>query len=163
MVWVSSGQWDMIQASGKKIQAESQRNPGGAQRKVIKNVASNQGLLLKTAIFHPVDSSVCESHTTATSIQDQLLGVNIKTIEELHGAGVLQDLGNLYPRRDKLQHVAVILDRSGLVLGSVAHLQGILQHGDELLDLAVVQEMSGNAACRSQALQEVHPLGPLAV
>ena len=99
---VSSGQWDMIQAGGKKRQADWQRNPRGAQRKVIKNVASNQGILLKTAIFHPVDSSVCKSHTTATSIQDQLLCVNIKTIEELHGAGVLQDLGNLYSRRDEL-------------------------------------------------------------
>lgn len=45
----------------------------------------------------------------------------------------------------------------------MAHLQGVLQDSDELLNLAVVQEMSGDAACGSQPLQEVYPLGPLAV
>lgn len=120
--------------------------------------------ILKTAIFHPVDSRVCESYTTgAASLQNQFLGVNIKTIEKLHGARIPQDLRDLSSRRDELQHVAVILDWPRLVLGSMTHLQGVLQDSDELFNLAVVQEMSGDAACSSQPFQEVYPFSPLAV
>jgi hypothetical protein len=43
---------------------------------------------------------------------NHLLRVHIKTIEELHGAGILEDFRNLRPRGDKLKHVTVILDGS---------------------------------------------------
>lgn len=115
------------------------------------------------AITPPVDSRVCESYTTATSFLNQFLSVNIKTIEKLHGTSIPKDLRDLCTRRNELQHVAVILDRPRLVLGSMTHLQGVLQDGDELLNLAVVQEVSRDAACSSQSFQKVYPFGPLAI
>lgn len=46
-------------------------------------------------------SVVRESHPAAAFI-DQILRVNIKTIEELHCARILEDFGNLCARRDEL-------------------------------------------------------------
>lgn len=141
-----------------------QDNPKGFHGKTTETEQWHpSGNLEETAIFHPVDSRVCESYTTATSLQNQFLSVNIKTIEKLHGASIPQDLRDLRTRRNELQHIAVILDRPRLVLGSMTHLQGVLQDGDELLNLAVVQEMSRDAACSSQSFQEVYPFSPLAV
>lgn len=59
----------------------------------------------------PVDSRVCKSYA-ATAVVDQFLRVNIKSIEELHGIRVFENLGHLCASRDKLQHVTVVLDRS---------------------------------------------------
>jgi hypothetical protein len=105
---------------------------------------------------------VRESHPAA-AFADQFLRVNIKTIEELHSARVLEDFGNLRASRYELQHITVILDGSRAVLGSVAHLQGVFQHSNELLDLAIVQGVTGDAPGSGQSLQQVHPFIPLTV
>jgi hypothetical protein len=105
---------------------------------------------------------VRKSHPAAAFI-DELLSVHIKTIEELHRARVLEDLGNLRACRNELQHITVILDGSRTVLSSVAHLQGVFQHGNELLDLAIVKGMARDTPASCQSLQQVHPLIPLPV
>lgn len=94
---------------------------------------------------------------------NELLRINIKTIEELHGATVFQDPSYLRPGRDELEHVTIILDGPGTMLGSVTHLQRVLQHGDQLLDLAIVQGMPGDAAPGGQSLEKVDPFIPFPV
>jgi len=49
------------------------------------------------------------------------------------------------------------------MFGSVPHLEGVLQDGDELLDLAIVQHPGWNPALGSKTLQEIYPLSPLPV
>lgn len=80
---------------------------------------------------------------------DQFLRVNIETVEELHCIGVLEDLGNLRSCGNELEHITVILDGSGAVLGSVAHFQGVFQDSDQLLDLAVVESVARDATSSS--------------
>lgn len=94
---------------------------------------------------------------------NHLLRVHIKTIEELHGAGILEDFRDLRSRGDKLKHVTVILDGSRAMLGGMAHLQGVFQNSDELLDLAVVQGVSGDTTSSGKSFQKVHPFIPLPV
>lgn len=108
-------------------------------------------------------NSVDRKSHPAAAFANQFLRVNIKTIEELHSARVLENFGNLGASRDELQHITVILDGSRAVLSSMAHLQGIFQHSDELLDLAIVQGMAGNAPTSGQSLQQVYPFIPLPV
>lgn len=94
---------------------------------------------------------------------DQLLRVNIKTIEELHGGSILQDPRDLRPGRNELEHVTIILDGPRAMLGSMAHLKRVLEHGDQLLDLAVVQGMPRDAAPGGQPLEKVDPFIPFSV
>lgn len=92
-----------------------------------------------------------------------VLRLDIQVVQLLHSCGIFENLRNLRTSRDELQDVSVILQRPALMLGSMAHLQGVLQDGDELFDLIVVQDTSGYPPLRSQAFQQVGPLCPLAV
>lgn len=65
--------------------------------------------------------------------------------------------------RNELQDVAIVLQRPALLLGGVPHLERVLQDGDELLDLAIVEHPRWNPALGSQSLEQVHPLSPLAI
>ena len=67
-------------------------------------------------------------------------------VQVFHGNGIFQNLCNLGSSRNKLEHISVILDGSGLVLGRMSHFQRILQHGDQLFDLSIIQHTSGNPA-----------------
>ena len=94
---------------------------------------------------------------------DQLLRVNIKNIEELHGASIFQDPRYLRSRRNELEHVTIVLDGPRTMLGSMAHLQGIFQHSNQLLDLTIVQSVPRNAPPGGQPLEKKDPFIPLPV
>lgn len=49
------------------------------------------------------------------------------------------------------------------MLGSVPHLERVLENGDKLLDLSIVKDSGGDPPLGGKPLQEVHPLGPLPV
>ena len=49
------------------------------------------------------------------------------------------------------------------MLSRMSHLQTILQDGNKLLDLTVIQHARGNSSFGRKSLQKVNPLGPLAV
>lgn len=114
-----------------------------------------------------METNICSRagkfHTAVTSVLDALLGFNIETIKGVHGIGILQDLGHLGASGNQLQHIPIILDGSGLMFGSMPHLQGVLQHGDELLDLAVIQDPGRDAALGGQPFQEIYPFSPLTI
>lgn len=86
-------------------------------------------------------------------VLDLALGGDVQPVQVVHGLGVLEDLGDLDSRRDELEDVAVVLEGAGLVLGGVAHLERVLQDGDELLDLAVVQQAGGDAPLGGQPFE----------
>ena len=94
---------------------------------------------------------------------DQPFRLHIQAVQILHSARVLQNLSNLQARADQLQNIAVVFERAALVLGGMAHLETVLQNGDQLLDLAIVQHARRDAALGRQALEQVDPFGPLAV
>lgn len=62
-----------------------------------------------------------------------------------------------------MEHVSVVLQRSRLMLGSMPHLQRVLEHGHQLFDLAVVEHPGRDAPFGRQPFQEIHPLGPLPI
>lgn len=96
-------------------------------------------------------------------VLDLPLGREVQPIQEVHRRRVLQDLRDLYPRRQQLQHVPVVLQRPPLVPRRVPHLERVLQRRHELLDLPVVQHPRGYAPLGREPLQEIHPLDPVAV
>ena len=94
---------------------------------------------------------------------DLLLSRDVQLVQVVHGGSVLENLCNLDAGRDELENVAVVLERAALVLGGVAHLERVLEDGDKLLDLTVVQHPGWDPPLRRQPLEQVHPFGPLAI
>jgi len=84
-------------------------------------------------------------------------------VKTLHGWRILEDLGDLDARRDELKDIAVVLDWPTQVLGSVSHLERVLQNGGKLLNLSIKEDMSRNPALSGKGLQEEDPFGPLAI
>ena len=91
------------------------------------------------------------------------LSINVYLIKVVHSRGVLEYLGDLDSRRNELENVAVILQWPALMLSSVPHFQRILQDGDKLLNLSIVQDAGGDPPLCRQSLQQIHPFRPLAV
>lgn len=133
---------------------------GGIQKKKYRSEAASKRASIRKGIVGSntwrdwVETNICSRagklHTAVTSVLDALLGFNIETIKGVHGIGILENFGHLGTRGNQLQHIPIILDGSGLMFGSVPHLQRILQHGDELFDLAVIQDPGRDAALGGQ-------------
>jgi len=45
----------------------------------------------------------------------------------------------------------------------MSHLKGVLQNGNKLLDLAIVQNTGGDPALGSQPLQQIYPFRPFTI
>lgn len=84
-------------------------------------------------------------------------------VKVIHGRGILQDLGDLNASRNELKDVAVILERTTLVFGSVPHLQRVLEDSHKLLDLPIVQDSCGDSSLGGKTLEEINPFGPFSV
>ena len=87
----------------------------------------------------------------------------IQAIQLLHRRRVFENPRDLGPGRDELQDVPVVFQRSALVLGSMAHLQRVLEDGDELFDLVVVEDSRRYPSFRGQPFEQIDPFGPFAV
>lgn len=60
-------------------------------------------------------------------------------------------------------YVAIVLQRSRLVLSRVPHLHRVFEDSDELFDLPVVQYSGRNPPFGGEPLQQVDPFCPLSV
>ena len=101
--------------------------------------------------------------TTGLSVFDPSLRLLVQTVEIFHGSGILEDFGNLGSGGNKLEDIPVIFYRPGLVLCSMAHLQGVFQNGNKLFDLAIIENPGRNPALGGQSFQKVNPFGPFPV
>ena len=94
---------------------------------------------------------------------DDSFGLLVEFVQIFHCGGIFKHFPHLDSCGDELKHVSVILQRPGLRLSSMTHLQSIVQYRCQFLYLAIVDSMGGYLPFSGQTLDEVVPFGPLLV